>query len=214
MGQEHEHCCAAAVSTKPVVDPTYRKVLWVALVLNVLMFGVEFGASWTSGSVSLLADSIDFFGDAGNYALSLAVLGMVPRTRTKAALFKAACMGAFGVFVLAKALWSLRVGVLPEPATMGVVGFLALAVNGGVALSLYRFRTGDANMRSVWICSRNDAFGNMAVMLAALGVLGTASAWPDVAVAAVMGILALTGSWTVLKHARSELREAAAAGPG
>jgi Co/Zn/Cd efflux system component len=178
------------------------------------MFGVEFGASWTSGSVSLLADSIDFFGDAGNYALSLAVLGMVPRTRTKAAVFKAACMGAFGVFVLAKALWSLRVGVLPEPATMGVVGFLALAVNGGVALSLYRFRTGDANMRSVWICSRNDAFGNMAVMLAALGVLGTASAWPDVAVAAVMGILALTGSWTVLKHARSELREAAAAGPG
>jgi len=202
------HCCSGHDAPTPSFDPRYRKVLWVALVLNALMFVVEFGASWTSGSVSLLADSIDFFGDAGNYALSLAVLGMAASARAKAALFKAACMGAFGVFVLGKAAWSLQAGVPPEPATMGVVGFAALAVNAGVAVLLYRFRTGDANMRSVWICSRNDALGNLAVMLAAAGVFGTGSAWPDLLVAAVMGVLALTGSWTVLHHARRELSTA------
>ena len=199
-------CCSnTSCSAPPPVDPRYRTALWVALVLNALMFVVELGGSWASGSVSLLADAIDFFGDAGNYAISLAVLGMAATTRSKAALFKAACMGAFGVFVLGKAVWNLQAGVPPEPATMGVVGFVALAVNGGVALMLYRFRTGDANMRSVWICSRNDALGNIAVMLAALGVFGTGNAWPDLLVAGVMGVLALTGSWTVLQQARGEL---------
>lgn len=199
------HCCSDASCSPPPVDPTYRRILWVALVSNALMFVVELGASWTSGSVSLLADSIDFFGDAGNYALSLAVLGMALSTRAKAALFKAACMGAFGAIVLGKTLWNLQSGIPPEPATMGVVGFAALAVNAGVAMLLYRFRTGDANMRSVWICSRNDALGNIAVMLAALGVFGTGSAWPDLLVAAIMGALALSGSWTVVGHARQEL---------
>ena len=200
-------CCSCSTPAKPVVDPRYRKALWVALVLNLLMFVVEFGASWTSGSVSLLADSIDFLGDAGNYALSLAVLAMALSVRSRAALFKAACMGLFGVFVLGRAAWGLHMGVAPEPATMGIVSFVALAVNGGVALMLYRFRTGDANMRSVWICSRNDALGNAAVMLAALGVLGTSSAWPDLAVAIVMGLLALSGALTVFKQARAELGE-------
>jgi Co/Zn/Cd efflux system component len=185
-------------------------VLWIALVLNAAMFAVELGASWASQSVSLLADSIDFFGDAANYALSLAVLGMALPVRSKAALFKAACMGAFGVFVLGKALWNLQAGVVPEPATMGVVGFAALAVNAGVAWMLYRYRTGDANMRSVWICSRNDALGNVAVMLAALGVFGTGSAWPDLVVASIMGSLALWGAGTVLAHARGELQAAVA----
>jgi len=199
-------CCSnTSCSAPPPVDPRYRKALWVALVLNAMMFAVELGGSWASGSVSLLADAIDFFGDAGNYAISLAVLGMAATTRSKAALFKAACMGAFGVFVLGKAVWNLQAGVPPEPATMGVVGFVALAVNGGVALMLYRFRSGDANMRSVWICSRNDALGNIAVMLAALGVFGTGNAWPDLLVAGVMGVLALTGSWAVLQQARGEL---------
>jgi Co/Zn/Cd efflux system component len=170
------------------------------------MFAVELGASWTSGSVSLLADSIDFFGDAANYALSLAVLAMAASVRSKAALVKAASMGAFGVFVLGRALWTLQSGTAPEPATMGAVGFAALLVNAGVALMLYRFRSGDANMRSVWICSRNDALGNVAVMLAALGVFGTGSAWPDLVVAAAMAGLALSGSWTVLRQAREELR--------
>ena len=177
------------------------------------MFLVEFGASWKSGSVSLMADSIDFFGDAGNYALSLAVLGMAMSTRAKAAVFKAACMGGFGLFVLAKAAWNLQADVPPEAFTMGTIGFMALAVNGGVALMLYQFRTGDANMRSVWICSRNDAIGNLAVMLAALGVFDTGNAWPDLFVAAVMGVLALSGAWSVLRQVRVELQSTAGPAP-
>src|SRR5690349_6290636 len=192
------HCCSHSSCSTAAPDPRYRKTLWVALALNALMFVVELGASWSSGSVSLMADSIDFFGDSANYALSLAVLAMAASVRSKAALFKAACMGAFGVFVLGRAAWNLQTGTPPEPATMGVVGFAALVVNAGVALMLYRFRSGDANMRSVWICSRNDAIGNVAVMLAAVGVFGTGNAWPDLLVAAVMGGLALVGAWSVL----------------
>jgi Co/Zn/Cd efflux system component len=200
-------CCSdSAHSAAPAVDPKYRRVLWLALALNAAMFVVEFGASWLSGSVSLLADSIDFFGDAGNYAISLAVLGMSLATRARAALFKAACMGAFGAFVLGKSLWNLQAGAAPEAITMGTVGFAALVVNASVALMLYRFRAGDANMRSVWICSRNDALGNVAVMLAALGVFGTGAAWPDLLVAGVMGVLALSGAWTVTGQARAEVR--------
>src|SRR6478609_777072 len=128
------HCCSAPNCSTPPPDPRYRKALRVALALNALMFVVELSASWSSGSVSLLADSIDFFGDAANYALSLAVLAMAAPVRSKAALFKAACMGAFGLFVLGRTAWNLRLGIPPEPATMGAVGFAALLVNGGVAL--------------------------------------------------------------------------------
>lgn len=198
------HCCHAPAA--PSVDPRYRRALWVALWVNASMFVAELAASWSSGSLSLLADSIDFFGDAANYALSLAVVGMALSVRSKAALFKAACMGAFGVFVLGQALWRMRSGAAPEALTMGAVGFVALLANVGVALLLYRFRTGDANMRSVWLCSRNDAIGNLAVMLAALGVFGTGSAWPDLLVAALMAALALTGAHTVFRQARAELR--------
>lgn len=208
------HCCHAAPRSAPPVDRRFRAALWVALVLNATMFAVELGASWASGSVALLADAIDFFGDAGNYAISLAVLGMGLAARSRAALFKAACMGAFGLFVLGKSAWNLAGGATPEALTMGAVGLAALVVNAGVALLLFRFRTGDANMRSVWICSRNDALGNVAVMLAALGVFGTGTAWPDLLVAAVMGALALTGAWTVLRQARAELRHAREAAHG
>jgi Co/Zn/Cd efflux system component len=200
------HCCSAPV--RSAVDPAHRRVLWIALVLNAAMFALELGASWQSASVALLADSIDFFGDAANYALSLLVLSMAASTRSKAALVKAACMGAFGLLVLGRAAVQWHDGVAPEPAVMGVVGFAALAVNGGVAVLLYRFRTGDANMRSAWICSRNDAVGNLAVLLAAAGVFGTGSAWPDLLVAAAMAGLALSGAATVLAHARAELRAA------
>jgi Co/Zn/Cd efflux system component len=199
-----DSCCSHQPS--PATDPRLRRALWIALAVNASMFVVEVAASWSSGSVSLLADAIDFFGDAANYALSLAVLSMALHVRARAALVKAASMAAFGVFVLARAAWSLKAGTVPEPATMGAVAVVALAANVGVALLLYRHRSGDANMRSVWICSRNDAIGNVAVGLAALGVFGTGTAWPDLLVAALMAALAITGASTVLRQARLELR--------
>ena len=198
------YCCTPETPTGSA-DPRYRRVLWIALLLNAAMFVVELAAGVQAGSVSLLADAIDFFGDAANYGVTLWVLAMPMVWRSRAAQLKALSMMAFGVFVLGRALWALWSGEPPEAITMGVVGTLALLVNLGVAWMLYAWREGDANMRSVWLCSRNDAIGNIAVMLAALGVLGTGSKLPDLAVAAVMATLALWSGITVLRHARQEL---------
>lgn len=206
------HCCHTP-TTPPVADARYSRALRVALAVNAAMFFAEVLAAWRSGSVSLLADSIDFLGDAINYGVSLSVLGMALAVRARAALLKAICMAAFGLFVLGKAAWNWQDGAAPVAATMGSVGLAALAANVGVAWMLYRFRTGDANMRSVWICSRNDAIGNLAVMLAALGVFGTGSAWPDLAVAVAMGALALTGAASVARQAWGELNLNPAAKP-
>lgn len=206
-------CCPHGhAEPKAPQSPRYRRVLWAALVVNAAMFSVEIAAGFTADSVSLLADSVDFFGDAANYALSLAVLGMALSWRARAALFKGLTMAAFGLFVLAKAGWSAAAGVTPEPTTMGAIGALALMANVSVALLLYTWRDGDANMRSVWLCTRNDAIGNVAVMAAALGVFGTGTAWPDLIVAAVMGVLALTAAHAVMRQALVELLPAAATG--
>ena len=185
--------------------PGYSRVLWIALLVNAAMFAVEIAAGFKSGSVSLLADAIDFFGDAANYGLTLAVLRMGLEWRARAAIVKAASMLGFGALVIAKAVWTASQGVAPEAVTMGIVGTLALAANVGVAVLLYAFREGDANMRGVWLCTRNDAIGNVAVLLAALGVFGTGTAWPDLAVALVMAALAITAGWAVMRQARSEL---------
>jgi len=198
-----DSCCAPPA---PGADPGYRKILWLALALNLTMFVVEIAGSMRSGSISLLAHAIDFLGDTANFAISLAVLGLAIVWRAKASLLKAACMAGFGTFVLGRAIWAFLQGGVPEPLTMGFVAVLALGVNAFVALMLYRYRTGDSNMRSVWICSRNDAFGNIAVAVAALGVMGTGRAWPDLIVAAGMAVLALSGAWTVASHAMQELR--------
>ena len=201
--------CHTGCSAAPAPDsPAYRRVLWVALVLNAAMFGVELVAGLQAGSVALWADAVDFFGDAVKYGLSLAVLGLGLRRRAQAALFKGLTMGLFGVLVLARALWVAFSGEVPEPLTMGLVATLALATNVAVAALLYAWREGDANMRSVWLCSRNDAIGNLAVMGAALGVGATQSAWPDVAVAGVMALLALSAAVSVVRLARAELRAA------
>lgn len=189
-------------------NPRYRRILWWALIVNAAMFAIEIAAGVQSGSVSLLADAIDFLGDAANYGLSLVVLGMTLGRRARAALLKGTSMLLFGVFVAGRALWDMAYGTPPEAMTMGVVGLLALTANVGVAAALYAYREGDANMRSVWLCTRNDALGNLAVMGAALGVFGTGSAWPDLAVAAVMAGLAITSGVSVLRHARRELKGA------
>jgi Co/Zn/Cd efflux system component len=193
-------------------NPGFRKVLWSALIANAAMFFIEIGASWAAGSVSLLADSLDFGGDAANYALSLFVLGMALQTRAKAALIKGVSMGLYGTGVLAFALYAAIHGNVPLYTTMGAVALLALVVNVGVAAIQYRYRNGDSNMRSVWLCSRNDAIGNLAVLGAALLVGVTQTAWPDLAVAALMATLGLTASFSVIKQARAEIRGEASAG--
>lgn len=200
------HCHDDHCATGPAAAaPRYRRILWIALVVNATMFAVELGAGTQSGSASLLADAIDFLGDAANYGLSLWVLAMALTWRARAALVKGASMLAFGMFVIGRVAWGAWQGTPPEPFTMGSVGLLALAANLGVAALLYAYREGDANMRGVWLCTRNDALGNLAVMGAALGVLGTGTAWPDLAVAAVMAGLAISGGWSVIRHARQEL---------
>ena len=144
-------CCSGGCSPeKPPVDPAYRRILWIALVVNALMFAVELAGGWASGSVSLLADAVDFFGDAANYGMSLFVLGLAPLWRSRTALVKGATMGAYGVFVIATALWHLAAGTLPQASTMGAIGLSALAANLLVAALLFAYRHGDANMRSVW----------------------------------------------------------------
>lgn len=196
------HCCATSSGAS---SPRYRRVLWIALIVNAVMFAVELTGGMRAESASLLADAVDFFGDAANYAISLVVLGMALAWRARAALLKGLTMGAFGLFVLGRAGWSMAAGTVPEPITMGAIGSLALVANVAVALMLYAWRDGDANMRSVWLCSRNDAISNLAVMGAAMGVFGTGRSWPDLAVAVVMGLLALTAARAVVRQARTEL---------
>jgi len=202
------HCCHHETPKPEQVQNLgrMRRVLWIALWVNAAMFCVEIASSLGSGSLALFADAIDFGGDALNYGVSLAVLASALAWRARAALLKALCMLGFGGYILASALWAVWSGGAPHAATMGVVALLGLAANLAVAWMLYAFRAGDANMRSVWLCSRNDAIGNLAVLLAALGVFGTGSAWPDLLVASLMAALALHGGWSVLQQARAELR--------
>jgi Co/Zn/Cd efflux system component len=190
---------------------SYRRALWAVLAINALMFAIEVAAGLAAGSASLQADALDFLGDAGNYAISLFVVGMALRYRALAALFKGATMGVFGLWVLGITAWHAWHGTLPNAATMGAVGVAALVANLASFALLWSHRGGDANMRSAWLCTRNDVLGNAAVLLAAAGVFGTGTGWPDVIVAAIMASLALQGAWVVLARSRHELRAAPAA---
>jgi cation diffusion facilitator family transporter len=201
-------CCNHTPAAPTGFDPRYRRALWIALAVNLLMFVVELAGGFRSGSTSLLADAIDFFGDAANYGVALAVLSMGLAWRARAAWLKGASMVVFGLFVAGRAIWVATHGGTPDAFVMGAIGALALVANVSVAVLLYRWRSGDANMRSVWLCTRNDALSNIAVMLAAFGVFGTGTAWPDLVVAGFMAVLALSSGWTVLRHATRELREA------
>ena len=184
----------------------YRRVLWVVLAINAVMFMVEIGAGLVAGSASLQADALDFLGEAANYAISLIVVGMALRYRATAALAKGATMGAFGLWVVASVIWHAVHGTLPNAVTMGAVGFAALTANAVSFGLLWAHRGGDANIRSAWICTRNDVLGNFAVLLAALGVFGTRTGWPDIIVAAIMAALAMQGAVAVIRQSLSELR--------
>ena len=202
------HCCDHDTpKVETIVNlGRYRKILWIALIVNAAMFLIEIGAGVQAGSLSLLADAVDFAGDALNYAVSLAVLASALAWRARAAMLKAISMMGFGLYVLGAAVWAVWHGGVPQAMTMGVVALLALVANVVVAWMLYAFREGDANMRSVWLCSRNDAIGNVAVFLAALGVLASASAWPDLLVACGMALLAISSGWSVVRQALGEIK--------
>lgn len=208
-----DSCCAPPpLNLDPHRGNTgYRRILWIVLATNAVMFLIEIGAGLAAGSASLQADALDFLGDAANYAISLIVVGMALRYRASAALAKGVTMGALGLWVIATVVWHAIHGTLPNAMTMGAVGFLALAANAACTGLLWRYRAGDANMRSAWICSRNDVLGNLAVLLAALGVFGTGTGWPDIIVATIMAALAFQGAVVVVRQSLNELSGPAAA---
>jgi len=204
-----DECCAPPplnLGGSKKQDDAYRRVLWTVLATNAAMFAVEVIAGVAAGSAALQADALDFLGDAANYAISLLVVGMALRYRALAALAKGATMAAFGLWVIATVVWHALHGTLPSAFTMGTVGVAALLANAASFGLLWAYRHGDANMRSAWICTRNDVLGNLAVLLAALGVFGTGSGWPDTIVAAIMATLAIQGAALVIRQASAELR--------
>ena len=187
-------------------SPAYRRALGWVVALNLGYVAAEIVGGLMAGSQALKADALDFLGDATNYGISLGVAGMALTWRARAALVKGATILLFGLGVLAATLWAVWHGSLPQAEVMGGVGLIALVANGAVAWMLYRFRAGDANMRSVWICSRNDAIGNLTVMLAAVGVFGTHTAWPDLIVAAIIAGLGITGGALIIRQSLAELK--------
>jgi Co/Zn/Cd efflux system component len=200
-------CCNCAAATFDGRSVAYRRVLWIVIVLNAAMFVVEVGAGYLARSQALQADALDFLGDAATYALTLLVIGRPAAWRANAALFKGASLGALALWIAGSTFWRAIQGGTPEPVTMSAVGALALTVNVTAALMLFRFRDGEANVRSVWLCSRNDAIGNVAVMLAGAGVWASDTAWPDLVVAAFMASLFLHSASRIVSQAIAERSE-------
>ena len=200
-----DSCCGPNVRFDGL-DPRYKRVLWIVIAINAAMFVVEIAAGHIAGSQALQADALDFLGDTLTYGLSLAVIGRSVQTRSYAALFKGVSLTVMGLWVFGSTLYHVLVLGVPRAEIMGVIGFLALAANVASVLLLLRYKDGDANVRSVWLCSRNDAIGNVAVMGAALAVWGTTSAWPDLLVAAIMAGLFLWSSAQILQQGWQEYR--------
>jgi Co/Zn/Cd efflux system component len=188
------------------LDPRYKRVLWIVIGINAAMFEVEIVAGVFAHSQALQADALDFLGDTLTYGMSLAVIGMSLRVRATTALLKGASLTIMGMWVLGSTAYQVLILGVPRAEIMGVVGLLALLANMASVVLLLRYKDGDANVRSVWLCSRNDAIGNVAVMIAALGVWGTATKWPDLLVAAIMAGLFLTSSAQILRQSWRELR--------
>ena len=197
-----DHDCSA-----PQTVPRYRQILWVALTVNLAMFGIEIAASIVAGSVSLRADALDFLGDAANYAVALAVVGLALHWRARAALLKGAVMGLFGLWVAASTVHHVIAATVPHGEIMSGIGLLALAANLSIATLLYRYRATDSQALSVWLCTRNDCIANIAVMAAGAGVLFSGTPWPDIAVATIIACLGLSSAARVIRQARHELRE-------
>ncbi len=189
----------------------FKRTLMAVIAINGVMFITEISAGIASGSQALLADALDFLGDTATYGISLAVIGMPLAIRAKAALFKGVSLAVMGLWVFGSTLYHVISTTTPQAEVMGIVGFLALLANLASVLLLLKYRDGDANVRSVWLCSRNDAIGNLAVMLAASGVWASGNAWPDLTVAGIMAGLFLWSSLQIIRQARAETVQAQAA---
>ncbi|HVI30040.1 cation transporter [Hansschlegelia sp.] len=199
-------CCSGGVPAFDGMDARYKRILWVVIGLNGAMFVTEMAAGQLAGSQALKADALDFLADTITYGLSLAVIGASLRARAGAALLKGASLSLMAGWVFGSTVYRTFALGLPNAETMGVIGALALAANLASVLLLARYKDGDANVRSVWLCSRNDAIGNVVVMLAALGVWGSQTPWPDIAVAALMAGVFLSSSVQILRQAWAEWR--------
>lgn len=195
------------------MDRRYVRILWAVISINATMFVIEMVAGQLAGSQALQADALDFLGDTLTYGISLAVIGQSIALRSMAALAKGTSLLVMGLSVFGSTLYNVLFLDLPRAEIMGTIGFLALAANVTSVLLLLRYKDGDANVRSVWLCSRNDAIGNVAVVIAALGVWGTTTAWPDLIVAGVMAALFLTSATQILLQAWQEWRTRTVSGP-
>lgn len=185
----------------------YKRRLWLVIALNAVMFLVEMTAGHVAQSQALQADALDFLGDSLTYGISLAVIGTSVQVRTNAALAKGISLLLMSIWVLSSTVYRVFYVGVPEAQIMGAVGLLALLTNLASVLLLVRYKDGDANVRSVWLCSRNDAIGNVAVVFAALGVWGTSSGWPDLVVAMIMACLFLSSAYQIVRQALAERRE-------
>ncbi len=201
MGAQHDHDGEVFDG----MSAGYRHALWAVIIINGAMFFVEMTAGVAARSQALQADALDFFGDSATYALSLFMIGKPLMWRARAAMFKGLSLFAMGLWVMGATIYRVLVAGMPEPEVMGIVGTLALVANVVSVILLLRYRDGDANVRSVWLCSRNDAIGNVAVIGAAGAVYWTATAWPDLIVAALMAGLFLTSAYQIVSHARLEV---------
>lgn len=193
-------------------SPVYKRAIWAVILLNAGMFVVEIWGGQLANSVALFADAMDFFADAATYGISMMVIGMPLAIRAKTALVKGLSLSLMGLFVFGATIYNLFILDVPEYSTMGVIALLALAANMLSVLILFKFKNGDSNIRSVWLCSRNDAIGNIMVMLAAGAVYYTNSALPDLLVAGLMSSLFLSSSYQIIGQARAELKTGKAAG--
>jgi cation diffusion facilitator family transporter len=207
MSVSVESCGCHGEPVRAQHDPAYRRALLTVVVLN-LGFGIaELLGGFIADSQALKADSLDFLGDGSISLLGLLALAWSARARARVALSQGVFLGALGVGVIAFAIWRALHATAPDAELMGAIGAVALTINVGSALMLARFREGDANVRAIWLFSRNDALANVAVIAAAGLVAWTGSAWPDLAVAGAIALLFLHSAFEIIKGARRELGE-------
>jgi Co/Zn/Cd efflux system component len=200
-------CCEQKAEEINTLRGEHRKVLIVVLVINAALFVVEAGAGLLAHSTALLADSLDMLGDSLVYSFSLYVLSRSTGWKATAALLKGIVMAAFGIGVLAEAVYKMTASVVPVAATMGIIGLLVLLGNGLCFLLLFRHRSDDLNMRSTWLCSRNDIVANLSVLLAAAAVRIFDSGWPDILVGTAIAGLFLRSALTVLQESSAEMQK-------